>query len=513
MTRPTGATVVIGLELGDAHLVHAWAQAGRLPAIREMMDQGCWGWLETTADQLHISAWPSIYTGVQPGEHGVYFTFQPAPGLQGYRRFQTGLYGRPTFWNLLDAGGRACAVLDAPYSHPESGFGGSYINDWGSWAHYLKSGSVPADLLPRMERACGHYPLGLEANDLGLAPLDSAPTAGRLVDSIVAKANATRWLMRERRHDLLFCVFGETHAAGHYCWSRDLADEHARLRDSPMLSVYQELDRAVAAIRHEAGDDATVVLLSGDSVGPNHAGWHLLPDVLGRLGYVAGPDQPNQGGGAAVARRKFDPVKSLRDLLPKDFRKNLARKLPTAMRDRLAQRVDAGNIDWSRTRAYCLPTDLEGYVRLNLRDREPQGIVAPGIEYERAMRDLMQGIGELRDPQTGRGIVRDVLRSDEVFPGPRTQYLPDLIVRWEPGAPISAMASQRIGVVTRTSPDPRPGTHQGPGFVLAQGPGIPAATQMNDGHIVDVAPTLLTRLGVAVPDYMHGRAWPELTAH
>ena len=513
MTRPAGATIVVGLELGDAHLVHAWARAGKLPALRAMMDQGCWGWLETTADQLHISAWPCIYTGASPGEHGVYFTFQPAPGLQGYQRFHPGLYGRPTFWSLLDAGHRTCAVLDAPYSHPEPGYAGAFIHDWGSWAHYLKPGSVPPGLLRRLERSCGHYPLGLEANDLGLAPLEPSATAHRLVESVVAKSRAARWLMHQKRYDLLFCVFGETHVAGHYCWSRDLCDETARLRESPMLAVYEELDRAIAALRGEAGENATIILLSGDSVGPNHAGWHLLPEVLGRLGYFAGSEQQNRNAGGNGPRGKFDPVKSVRDLLPRDFRKNLARMLPTALRDRLAQRVDAADIDWSHTRAYCLPTDLEGYIRVNLRGREPLGTVEPGAEREQAIRDLMNGIGELRDPRTLRPIVRDILRTDETFPGARNSYLPDLIVRWEPGAPIAAAASERIGTVSKISPDPRPGTHQGPGFVLAQGPGIPAATLMNAGHILDFAPTLLTRLGVAVPDHMRGCVWPELTAH
>jgi predicted AlkP superfamily phosphohydrolase/phosphomutase len=275
--------------------------------------------------------------------------------------------------------------------------------------------------------------------------------------------------------------------------------------------VYEELDRAIASIRSEAAAGDTVVVLSGDSVGPNNAGWHLLPEVLARLGYFASADQANRGASGKDSNRKFDPVKTVRDLLPKDFRKNLARMLPTALRDRLAQRVDTADIDWSRTRAYCLPTDLEGYIRVNLRGREPLGIVDPGAERDQALRDLTIGIGELRDPQTGRTIVRDVLRTDDVFPGQRNSYLPDLIVRWEPGASIVAAASERIGVVAESSPDPRPGTHQGPGFALAQGPGIPAGSIMGDGHILDVAPTLLTRLGVGVPDHMHGRVWAELT--
>jgi len=513
MTPVSSSTVVIGLELGDGQLVHAWAQAGRLPALKRLMDHGCWGWLETTAEQLHISAWPCIYTGATPGHHGVYFTFQPAPGVQGYQRFHPGLYGCPTFWQVLDRAGRQCAVFDAPYTHPEDGFSGAFIYDWGTWAHYLKPGSVPAGLLKRLDKACGPYPLGSEANDLGFAPLEAAETARRLVGSVKAKADAVCWLMQEQPSELLFTVFGETHVAGHYCWSDDLAGDAGRARTSPMFEVYEALDRAIDEICRAAGEGATVVVISGDSVGPNHAGWHLLPDALARLGYLATPQaQQLEGQGTPVGAPKFDPVKALRDMLPKDFRQRLARMMPTTLRDKLAQRVDTADIDWTRTRAYCLPTDLEGYVRVNLRGREPQGVVEPGAEFERVLAELTADLGALRDAQTGSPIVRDVIRTASVFPGERGAYLPDLIIRWDSTRPITAASSPKVGTVTSPSPDSRPGTHCGPGFVLAHGPGIPPGTALQGGHILDFAPTLLARMGVEVPVQMHGRVWPELTA-
>jgi predicted AlkP superfamily phosphohydrolase/phosphomutase len=351
----------------------------------------------------------------------------------------------------------------------------------------------------------------MEANDLGLAPLDPGDTSRCLVTAVQAKSRAANWLLREQAGELQFTVFGETHVAGHYCWSPALRDAGAMLQPSPMLAVYEELDRAVDSMVRAAGDDATVVVISGDSVVPNHAGWHLLPEVLERLGYLAGPEPPPAAGGAenGSQARGFDPVKAVRDLLPKDFRKNLARMLPTALRDRLAQRVDSANVDWSRTRAYCLPTDLEGYIRINLRGREPLGTVEPGAQFEQALAELTAEIGQLRDPATGRAIVRDVLRTDFAFPGARRDWLPDLVVRWQADAPITAAASARIGVVSLQSPDPRPGTHAGPGFVLAAGPGIPAGSSLTDGHILDFAPTLLARQGVEVPAHMSGQVWPE----
>ena len=107
-------TLIIGLELGDGRLIEGWTGAGHLPALAGLCSDGTFGWLESIAGLLHVAVWPSIYTGTSPGQHGVYFTFQPAPGLQGYQRFHQGLYGRPSFWRLLGDAGIRCIVLDAP---------------------------------------------------------------------------------------------------------------------------------------------------------------------------------------------------------------------------------------------------------------------------------------------------------------------------------------------------------------------------------------------------------------
>lgn len=497
-------TLVIGLELGDGRLLYEWATAGRLPTLAALIDGGTWGWLETTASQLHVSAWPSIYTGVGPGEHGVYYTFQPAPGVQGYRRFHEGLYGRPTFWRLLDAAGRRCTVFDAPYTHPEPGFVGTQVFDWGTWAHYLAPRSTPQNVLPALERACGKYPLGLEAHNLGFQALDPVDTQRRLIGAVRRKAEAALWLLRQGDADLFMTVFGETHVAAHYCWTPNGTQDLMR-------ELYEELDRAIGSLVQGAGSDASVFVVSGDAVGPNHACWHLLPDVLARLGYFASAEtaRPEDAGGGVETR--FDPVRAVRDLLPKDFRKNLARMLPTGLRDRLAQRVDTATFDWSRTKAYCLPTDLEGCIRINLAEREPEGQVAPGAEYEEACRDLKAALEELTDPNTGRRAVRDVLIVDQAFPGRRRAYLPDLIVRWDAAMPVTALTSERIGVVSGESPDPRPGTHAEPGFLLMRGPRIPSGRTIDKAHIFDLAPTILHRLGVEVPEHMTGARLGETT--
>ncbi len=488
-------TLVIGLELGHGPLLLDGARSGRLPRLGALLARGSQGNLATTADQLHVSAWPTLYTGASPGRHGVYFTFQPAPGVQGHQRFHEGLYGVPTFWQRLAQAGVRTAVLDAPYSHPEPGYAGPQIIDWGSWAQYLKTQSRPAGLLAELERAVGKYPLGLEAHDIGLAAVDPDDMEARLKRAIPAKAEAAIWLLRQQPCDVFFTVFGETHPAAHYCWSLDDPGQ-ARL-----LRIYEVLDAAIGRLVDAAGPESDVVIVSGDAIGANHAGWHLLPEALARLGVFASAEHGRpQGETAAPApATSLDPVKLVRDLLPKDFRKSLARMLPGPLRDKLAKRVDTAAIDWSRTRAFCLPTDLEGLIRINLKGREPMGIVEPGAAYEQLLDEITRGLRALVAPSSGRPVVAEVIRSDDAFPGERRDWLPDLVVTWDRAAPIEAVTSPATGEIREPSPDGRTGTHQGPGFILAAGPGIAAGAAI-DGHIRDLCPTLLARHGVAAAD-------------
>jgi predicted AlkP superfamily phosphohydrolase/phosphomutase len=211
-----------------------------------------------------------------------------------------------------------------------------------------------------------------------------------------------------------------------------------------------------------------------------------------------------------VPSRPRDPIRRLRDALPSDFRKSVARKLPNSLRHRLAQRVDTAAIDWSRTRAFCLPTDLEGCVRINLRGRETHGVVERGEEYRRVCDDVASALEELVNPATGRRAVLDVIRTDQAFPGPRRDYLPDLIVLWNPEAPFSELASPAIGTVAEQSPDRRPGTHTPPGFLLRSTPRSTASEDSSPVHVCDFAPEILRRFSAPIPDYMQRRNSPRL---
>lgn len=499
--------LVLALDMADGELIRRWSAQGRLPHFAAMLSSGAWFDLESPAKVLHTSTWPTFATGALPGKHGVYFPYQPKPGHQSAQHVQADQYGADTFWRCADQQGSRCIVYDVPETFPESGFRGKAVFDWGTWAWYGNPSAQPGNLLKELRSRHGRYPLGFEAKRLGARMPDVAVLENRLLRSVEYKHATSRWLLERGDWDLAVVGFCEGHPAGHYLWPRDHGtiesgeDHHARA----LLEFYVALDRALGALIDGLPANTAVLAVSGDGVCANRSAWYLLPSVLERLGYIC-PVSPAAPGGS-LPRSMIGRMKALAS--PK-LRRQIADCLPWWLRDRLGASEQAANIDWSRTRAFTLPTDLEGCIRINLRGREPQGIVEPGREYLELCAEIRESLLELKNPDSGSSAVRHVWIRNEVFPGERQEQLPDLIVTWSTEAPFASLASPRLGNVEGDSADPRPGTHSPYGFLLATGPGIPNGTQ-GSGRLVDVAPTVMKLLGLTPPANFDGLPLRTLT--
>jgi predicted AlkP superfamily phosphohydrolase/phosphomutase len=172
--------------------------------------------------------------------------------------------------------------------------------------------------------------------------------------------------------------------------------------------------------------------------------------------------------------------------------------------------------DWGTTKAFPLPMDHAGYVRVNLRGREPRGIVAPE-EYGPLCDQIAEGFLGFRDVVSGKSIVRQVHRLDDLAPegAPARSRLPDLVVEWAGVPPASApvIRSEQLGELTWSSPrlpSGRAGNHGADGWFVASGPGIEAGAAAATHPIVDLVPTLYRWLGLEPDPGFAGQPIPEL---
>ena len=510
MTR----VLVLGLDSADAELIERWADAGHLPTFAALRREGTWGRLGTTAEVLHVSAWPTIYTGARPGHHGLYHAYQARAGTQALHRTRVEWGALPAFWQLLDRAGRRCLVMDAFMDRPLDDFGGTQVVEYGTWTWFSDPGGRPKRLYRELMRRFGPYPAPEHSRVLTVP--DPAWFRDQLVAGARRKGEVVRWLLDRTAWDLAFIGFGEPHGAGHYLWhlgDGSYPSHPAALTpgtEHAMRDVYRAVDEALADILDGAGGDNTVLVTSGDGMGPNYSGCHHVPEVLHRMGLFHGA-----GVGAAAApgvapTKKRGLAAAARHAIPLSLRQAVTRCLPRSVHYRLSMKWVNSAIDWERSQAFCIPNSNEAYVRVNLRGREPRGTVAPEAVGELLAR-IGERVGELTVPGSGRRAAERIFNLDQVFPGPERPHLPDLSVTWDPVArTLREVESAAVGrVAGRAGYEIAPyytGNHRAAAFVAARGPGAPAAIPA-DGHIVDLPATVFALLGAERPKHFEGQAW------
>ncbi len=179
----------------------------------------------------------------------------------------------------------------------------------------------------------------------------------------------------------------------------------------------------------------------------------------------------------------------------------------------LVLKADAGpeeylrNVDWSQTRAYSF--GLAGLF-LNLRGRESQGIVSPGVDAQALKDEIAAKLAKLADPTTGMPVVRRVYDAARVYTGPYVDNAPDLIVGWRSGYRHSweTAVGRTDGMVFMDNASKWSGDHcidrdEVPGVLFCD---RKLALPARGAHLADLAPTILNLWHMAVPAYMDGEA-------
>ncbi|MCX7629542.1 MAG: alkaline phosphatase family protein [Geminicoccaceae bacterium] len=511
MSARSRRVLLIGLDAADAVLIERWAREGHLPTFTRLMREGSWSRLRTTAEVLHVSAWPTIYTGVNPGRHGLYHAYQVRAGDQRIHRTDPRWMAVPPFWKFLDGLGRRCIVFDAFMDSPTEGFAGVQIGEWGTWTWFGEPFSRPSGLRERLIREVGPYPAPEHSRQVTVP--DQRWFRDRLVAAAGLKARAVDWLLRQHPWEMAFVTFGEPHGGGHYLWHTGDPDYPVHRPvpglPHPLLDVYAAVDRAIGEILARHLDDRTTALIvSGDGMGPNYSGAHLMGELLHALDLFHAPGVGGaKEGSAPVAKRSL--ASRLRELVPLPVRMAVSRCLPRRLQTRLSLKWLNADIDWTRTRAFPIHNNNEGFVRINLAGREPRGIVAPGAAREELLARLELELRALRNPTNRRPAGR-VYLLDSLFPGSERPHLPDIVISWDEQArvldrlegPSAGLVCGKCGYET---PAYYTGNHRPNAFLLAAGAGVTAGARLEDGHILDVPATVFGFLGVDPPPHFEGR--------
>jgi len=503
--------LLIGLDAMEWKLVTKWASEGKLPTFRRLLEQGTSGELATTSPQLPDTVWASLYTGTNPGKFEKFFYVQYDPTTMGLRHVMDDAITRPPFWDYLSEAGVRVGVIDVPKFAASPRINGFQLTNWGAHATKTRRTSNPPDLLDEITAKFGAHPVG-DCDKTDAKPKALAGLAQRVLEGVRAHGRVFRHLMREREWDMFFAGFSAPHCIGHHFYhgtdpTHPLYQEAvASGMGDTVERVYRAIDGEIGEMLQVAGPNTLTMVFAAHGMGPlRHASWNL-PEILDCLGY--GDRPPSKKGASSGSREAtINPWRLLKMTVPGALQYWIKDHLPQAGQDWLLFRWYSGGKDWRRCRAFAIPNnDSVGAIRLSVKGRDRFGQIEPGEEYERVCRDVSDALYELRDPATGRGVVKHVTPLRDIFHGPFVEQLPDLTVLWDQSFHWEGVQSPRIGSLHIGKQDSRTGAHSSHGFLIMTGADVPAGAQLRGASTYDIAPTVLEAAGVPAPRDLDGRA-------
>lgn len=501
--------IVIGLDGATFDLIKPWAEEGKLPTLKRLMDEGVHGTLTSTIPYATIPAWPSFFTGTNPGKHGFYDFFKEKN--DGYELTVEILPSRavkqPTLWDILSRNGKKVGVINVPSTYPPTKINGFMIT--GLLTPPGARCTYPQEFQHELEREVGEYNTFFTQ----LSSKNVNPMMQDLEKTLESRVKATLYL-KKKNLDFLMVVDNGTDRAEHALWR--FIDKTNPLYNSndnekygnPLLRYYQKVDEALKTMIGNLTDDTVLVIMSDHGQGPLRK-FVNLNSFLIREGFMEIKNSAKSKLRYFLFKHGFAPRNLYNVLRKLGIERYATSRVSAQKKLSLLNKIffSTSDIDWSKTKVFA--SGVTGALTINVKGRQPQGIVKFGEEYEDLRYELINKLFQLKDPETGEKVVRNIYKREDIYHGPYLDEAPDIIATASEGYEFFGMYGFSFSKVIEPTFG-NSGSHRPNGIFMAVGKGIKKGVEIEGANIIDVAPTVLHIMGVAVPKNMDGKVLEEI---
>lgn len=465
---PQASRRVFMLQLDSVNLEFIQDHLDDLPNLKRLFEAGSLQHTKSTADEIKASAWASFASASDPGTHGQYFPLQWDPESMSMHRAIDPYWGErldfEPFWYDFGRAGYRCIAFDPNEVIPHADAPVLEILNWSSQENGWATSSDPA-VLKELQSKFGRRPIGKEI-PVKKSLAWSKKIRDQAIRSIEKKCDAIVWLAQRQPWDLFIACIYDLHRAGHNLW--EASGSHASPAPAhALLDVYKAFDRKLSRILDEVqSEDTAIIVYSLHGMDQNKAQNHLLPEILKRLNNTYLETELDM----ELARPKAGVMSFLRKTVPPRLQYFAANLLSERVQDWVVSRQYHGALNWEQTAAFALPSGDEGYIRLNLQGREKLGFLPnSGNRKTHFIEWLRERLMEITVVETGEPLIERFDLIDDLFPGPRSHLLPDIILQWKPKRPVAEVASDAIGMVSGSLQTGRNGNHSGESFAVLAG--------------------------------------------
>jgi predicted AlkP superfamily phosphohydrolase/phosphomutase len=457
---------VIGLDCGTPQLLFD-RLADEIPNINALMQRGMYGNLASITPPITIPAWACAMSGKTPGELAIYgMRNRKDTTYEGLSIATSLAVKEPQVWDALGQQGMKSLLIGVPPGYPPRPLEGWRVSCFLT-PPSADSFTHPAELRGEISDVLGGDEYIFDIPNFREQGFDHVHD--QLYKMTERRFRLAGHLVKTKPWDFFMMVEMATDRLHHVFWHH-FDPKHPKYEpgnkfESAFHNYYRFLDARVGELLEALPDDCVIIVMSDHGARPM-VGGVCFNDWLMQQGYLA-------------------------------LTEDVTEQTPIAK----------APIDWSRTAAWG-DGGYYGRLFINLKGREPQGIVEPG-RYEAVRDELIERLEAMSGPE-GEALGTKVYKPQDVYPEVRG-VAPDLIVyfgdlEWRS---VGAIQATTVGDAFTYENDTGPdgANHDRTGvFVMAGAPGQPSGPAQGL-RLIDVGPTILNLYGIESPQGTQGRSF------
>ena len=520
MSAPAKKVFIISLDGATFRVLRPLIDQGYLPNIAAVIQNGFAAELESVIPAVTAPAWTSFMTGKHPSKHGIFGFTRFDPKDYTWKINNAQHICSKTIWQILSEKSKRVIVLNLPYTYPPYPINGVIVCGWDSVSTQF---TYPPELSKQILETMPGYDPNLWLCDV--MPANSEEEHNQFVEKLIQGAMQSTQLalhfLDKEPWDVFMVHFQQSDWIQHKLWGEiekacdDPSNKSPRVEK--VRECYQQLDKCVATLLSKVADQNPIKIILSDHGFGCHRGIIYPNYYLRQWGYL----HPTRDD-------KKESFKSLKDFFRKSRLKagrNLYKSVakmrhafdarPTVEKYKqydswvdFANRTFSGRrplVDWSKSQAATVETYQCAFLYINLKGIGPNGVVEPGIQYEKIVADLISRFSEIRHPDNGEKLLSRVVRGRDIYSkGSPNVWLPDVILVPADGYNFSNAAMD-------AAPEPtKEGIHRPMGVLIIAGDLLKQPPARFAPKLIDMAPTILHLLGLPVPADMDGRVLEEI---
>ncbi|MCP4724700.1 MAG: hypothetical protein GY863_06675, partial [bacterium] len=422
--------VLFGIDGCPEEILRRWISEGKLPNFKRLLEQGNISTMNVTIPYITVPGWASMLTGKNPGRINRFSFFKRRKNSYATEPVNLDWDNLNPMWNVLSEHGLRSVFFNVPSTMaPRKGFNGVLVN--GPIMNTDPENiAYPADLNERLKSE-GYkidFDFGIHA-DKDNKVLEKVDEITQIVRK---KMDIARELFIKEKWDLFMSVVFFIDPIMHYFWKyADEEDPNYEYREGiseVMPDFFKMIDDEFGFYLDNLPEDTNMLIVGDHGFGPvkyriDLNAWLLENGFMNVL-----TEKTRKVNLYSLQKTKM--YFYIRKLYVNIFQKiGIFKNLRNKMFDSVPKVARSHqDVDWSRTKAYSLGKEC---IYINLKGREPEGIVEDGEDYEKVVNEIIEKLQELKNPDTGEPIVIDSFRGKDIYTGKELENMPDIALMFD----------------------------------------------------------------------------------